>query len=56
MIRQCFRVVAGTVALVLQFLGGTVETQDWPGRLITMVVPYAAGGPVNTVGRLCQRA
>ena len=26
--------------------------EDWPGRLVTMVVPYAAGGPVDTVGRI----
>jgi tripartite-type tricarboxylate transporter receptor subunit TctC len=29
---------------------------DWPNRPITMIVPYAAGGPVDTVGRvLAQR-
>src|SRR5690242_20148845 len=28
------------------------SAQDWPARPITMVVPYAAGGPVDTVGRI----
>jgi tripartite-type tricarboxylate transporter receptor subunit TctC len=26
--------------------------QDWPTRPVTMVVPYAAGGPVDTIGRI----
>lgn len=25
---------------------------DWPTRPVTMVVPYAAGGPVDTIGRI----
>jgi tripartite-type tricarboxylate transporter receptor subunit TctC len=40
------------LALASLFLGGTVQAQDWPDHLITMVVPYAAGGPVDTVGRI----
>lgn len=28
------------------------HAQDWPTRPITMVVPYAAGGPVDTIGRI----
>jgi putative tricarboxylic transport membrane protein len=39
--------------LAVQLLGvGAALGQDWPNRPITMVVPYAAGGPVDTVGRL----
>jgi len=26
--------------------------QDWPSRPVTMIVPYAAGGPVDTIGRI----
>jgi tripartite-type tricarboxylate transporter receptor subunit TctC len=26
--------------------------QEWPTRPVTMVVPYAAGGPVDTIGRI----
>lgn len=26
--------------------------QDWPTRPVTMIVPYAAGGPVDTIGRI----
>ncbi len=31
---------------------GPAAAQDWPTRPITMVVPYAAGGPVDTMGRI----
>src|SRR5262249_10475462 len=26
--------------------------QDWPSRPVNMVVPFAAGGPMDTVGRI----
>src|SRR3954452_17371895 len=38
-------------ALVLTSTTG-VPAQDWPARPVTMIVPYAAGGPVDTVGRI----
>jgi tripartite-type tricarboxylate transporter receptor subunit TctC len=40
------------VALVasLQCVGPALS-QDWPTRPVTMVVPFAAGGPADTVGR-----
>jgi tripartite-type tricarboxylate transporter receptor subunit TctC len=28
------------------------SAQEWPSRSITMIVPYAAGGPVDTLGRI----
>ena len=31
---------------------GPVLSQDWPTRPVTMVVPFAAGGPADTVGRI----
>jgi tripartite-type tricarboxylate transporter receptor subunit TctC len=30
----------------------SAAAQDWPARPVTMIVPYAAGGPVDTVGRI----
>jgi tripartite-type tricarboxylate transporter receptor subunit TctC len=30
----------------------SASAQDWPARPVTMIVPYAAGGPVDTVGRI----
>lgn len=33
-------------------LGSTALAQGYPDRQITMIVPFAAGGPTDTVGRL----
>jgi tripartite-type tricarboxylate transporter receptor subunit TctC len=30
--------------------------QNWPTRPVTMIVPYGAGGPVDTVGRIMAAA
>jgi tripartite-type tricarboxylate transporter receptor subunit TctC len=32
------------------------SAQTWPTRPVTMIVPYAAGGPVDTVGRIMAQA
>src|SRR6478672_10503537 len=41
------------VALVTSFnSGGPASSQDWPTRPVTMVIPFAAGGPADTVGRI----
>ena len=39
-------------AALASALSGAAAAQDWPNRPVTMVVPYAAGGPVDTVGRI----
>ena len=31
---------------------GPASAQDWPTRPVTMVIPFAAGGPADTVGRI----
>jgi tripartite-type tricarboxylate transporter receptor subunit TctC len=40
------------VLLAVQALAGAALAQDWPTRPITLIIPYAAGGPVDTVGRI----
>ena len=37
---------------LFSFVAFTASAQDWPARPVTMIVPYAAGGPVDTVGRI----
>src|SRR4051812_10115433 len=37
---------------LLSVISTSVLAQDWPTRPVTMIVPYAAGGPVDTVGRV----
>src|SRR5438445_2853669 len=40
------------VALALPAEAQTPSTQIWPTRPVTMVVPFAAGGPMDVVGRI----
>ena len=42
--------VAALAALAV--LAGPAARQDWPSRPVTLVVPYAAGGPVDTIARI----
>jgi tripartite-type tricarboxylate transporter receptor subunit TctC len=47
MLRLIFAVLAVQLVGAAAALG-----QDWPSRSITLIVPYAAGGPVDTVARI----
>src|SRR4051794_36387755 len=38
--------------LLLPLLAAPAGAQDWPTRPLTMVVPFAAGGPVDVLGRI----
>ena len=33
-------------------LAGPALAQSWPARPITMVIPFAAGGPTDVLGRV----
>src|SRR4051794_39344409 len=44
------RILAAFAALVA--IAAPAAAQDWPSRPVTLVVPYAAGGPVDTVARI----
>jgi tripartite-type tricarboxylate transporter receptor subunit TctC len=45
------KLVAFALAAILQIPAGAVA-QNWPSRSISLVVPYAVGGPVDTVARI----
>jgi tripartite-type tricarboxylate transporter receptor subunit TctC len=42
------------LAAAFAALASGVHAQDWPSRPMTMVVPFAAGGPMDTLARILQ--
>ena len=47
-----WKVVSALVAVVALILTGAAKAEDWPTRPITMVNPFAAGGPNDVLARL----
>jgi tripartite-type tricarboxylate transporter receptor subunit TctC len=41
-------------AALLVLAAGAANAQDWPNRPMTMVVPFAAGGPMDSLARILQ--
>ena len=41
-----------TVFAGLLLLSGAAQAQNFPNRPVTMVIPFAAGGPQDTIGRV----
>jgi tripartite-type tricarboxylate transporter receptor subunit TctC len=39
-------------ALALLTLAGTASAQDYPTRPVTLIIPFAAGGPTDVLGRV----
>jgi tripartite-type tricarboxylate transporter receptor subunit TctC len=46
------RTIFGAALASLLALTGTASAQEWPNRAVTMVVPFAAGGPQDTIARV----
>src|SRR5262245_28163430 len=47
------RIICSAVAAVALLLAPlAASAQDWSTRAVTMVVPYAAGGPIDTLARI----
>jgi tripartite-type tricarboxylate transporter receptor subunit TctC len=44
--------VLGTFLGLFTGLSDPAKSQDWPARPVTMVVPFAAGGPTDVLGRV----
>jgi tripartite-type tricarboxylate transporter receptor subunit TctC len=47
----CRAVACAFLAMSL-LIAAPAGAQEWPTRPVTMIVPYAAGGPVDTLGRI----
>jgi tripartite-type tricarboxylate transporter receptor subunit TctC len=50
------RTILGGIAALAALCGSTALAQGFPDRQITIVVPFAAGGPTDTVARLVAEA
>lgn len=50
------RITRFIVALVAVFGAAQIHAQDYPSKVITVIVPFAAGGPSDTVARLTAQA
>src|SRR5712671_1529420 len=46
------RVTAVIVLWAALAVADRAGAQDWPTRPVSMIVPYAAGGPVDVLGRI----
>jgi tripartite-type tricarboxylate transporter receptor subunit TctC len=46
------RIIAAALAGLLAWAGPAAAQDVWPSRPLTMVVPFAAGGPVDVLGRM----
>jgi tripartite-type tricarboxylate transporter receptor subunit TctC len=43
---------AGLAGALAGAMAGPTQAQEWPSRQMTMIIPFAAGGPVDTIGRI----
>jgi tripartite-type tricarboxylate transporter receptor subunit TctC len=46
------RTIIAAVAMAAALTAGSAQAQSWPTRPINLIVPYAAGGPVDTISRI----
>src|SRR4029079_13466218 len=50
--KTMLRIIAGTALAAFAAFATPTGARDWPNRPVTLVVPYAAGGPVDTIARI----
>ena len=50
------RILLSSLAALALALGGPAQAAEYPNKPITIIVPFAAGGPTDTVARLLAQA
>ena len=50
------KLIASITAAALAVIGGAAMAQQYPSKNVTMLVPFAAGGPTDTVSRVLGQA
>ena len=50
------RILTGSFAMLAMLFGSFAHAADFPSKTITMIVPFSAGGPTDTVARLLGQA
>jgi tripartite-type tricarboxylate transporter receptor subunit TctC len=48
--------IRGIYLIVALITSGSVHAQDWPTRSVTIIVPFAAGGTTDIVGRIIAQS
>src|ERR1700688_4148211 len=46
------RLLFGAALVALVNVAGPAAAQDYPNRPVTMIIPFAAGGPTDVLGRI----
>jgi len=50
------RIFVSTLMCLSLFIASQTFAEEYPSKVITMIIPFSAGGPTDTVGRLLGKA
>ena len=53
--KQLYRSCSASLAVIVLVFSGSIDlatAQTYPSRPVTLIVPYGAGGPTDTIGRI----
>ena len=50
------KIVKSAALAILLAFNGVAQAQDYPSRPVTLIIPFAAGGPQDTIGRVIAQS